>query len=106
MNDDFINAFIEVNYLILNKIKIDFSLSGVTCISLIIKLDKIIWANIGKTLDILARFQGGCYNTVNCIEHRIHIIFANIFFAKLAKIGKNNMYTNINFNDDNFIFFN
>jgi serine/threonine protein phosphatase PrpC len=64
-NDDLINAFIETNDLLLNKTKIDCSLSGATCTSLIITLDKIICANIGNTRAILARFENGCYNTVN-----------------------------------------
>ena len=64
-NDDLTNAFIETNDLLLNKTKIDCSLSGATCTSLIITLDKIICANIGNTRAILARFENGCYNTVN-----------------------------------------
>ena len=64
-NDDLINAFIETNDLLLNKTKIDCSLSGATCTSLIITLDKIICANIGNTRAILARYENGCYNTVN-----------------------------------------
>ncbi len=41
------------------------------------------------------------------IYNRIHI-FCKYFFCQIGIkiIGKNNIYTNINFNDDNIIFFN
>ena len=64
-NEELINAFIETNNTLINKTKIDCSLSGTTCTSLIITLDKIICANIGNTRAILAKFEKGCYNTVN-----------------------------------------
>ena len=63
--EELINAFIDTNNSLINKTKIDCSLSGTTCTSLIITLDKIICANIGDTRAILARFENGCYNTVN-----------------------------------------
>ena len=64
-NEDIIKAFIDTNNSLINKTKIDCSLSGATCTSLIITLDKIISANIGDTRAILAKFENGCYNTVN-----------------------------------------
>ena len=64
-DEELINAFIETNNSLINKTKIDCSLSGTTCTSLIITLDKIICANIGNTRAILAKFENGCYNTVN-----------------------------------------
>ena len=64
-NEDIIKAFIDTNNSLINKTKIDCSLSGTTCTSLIITLDKIISANIGDTRAILAKFENGCYNTVN-----------------------------------------
>ena len=63
--EELIKAFINTNNSLTNNTKIDCSLSGTTCTSLIITLDKIICANIGDTRAILAKFENGCYNTVN-----------------------------------------
>ena len=63
--EELVNAFIDTNNSLINKTKIDCSLSGATCTSLIITLDKIICANIGDTRAILAKFENGCYNTFN-----------------------------------------
>ena len=65
--ENIIKAFIDVNNILIdiNKTKIDCSLSGCTCTSLIISLEKIICANIGNTRAILARYQNGCYNSIN-----------------------------------------
>ena len=63
--EELTKAFIDTNESLINKTKIDCSLSGATCTSLIITLDKIICANIGNTRAILARFENGCYNSVN-----------------------------------------
>ena len=63
--EELIKAFINTNNSLTNNTKIDCSLSGATCTSLIITLDKIICANIGDTRAILAKFENGCYNTVN-----------------------------------------
>ena len=63
--EELTKAFIDTNDSLLNKTKIDCSLSGATCTSLIITLDRIICANIGNTRAILARFENGCYNPVN-----------------------------------------
>ena len=64
-NEDLFKAFNDTNNSLVNKTKIDYSLSGTTCTSLIISLDKIICANIGDTRANLAKFENGCYNTVN-----------------------------------------
>ena len=63
--EDLIKAFIDTNNSLINNTKIDCSLSGTTCTSLIITLDKIICANIGNTRAILGKFENGCYNSVN-----------------------------------------
>ena len=63
--EELIKAFIDTNNSLINNSKIDCSLSGTTCTSLIITLDKITCANIGNTRAILAKFENGCYNTVN-----------------------------------------
>jgi serine/threonine protein phosphatase PrpC len=63
--EELTRAFIDTNESLINKTKIDCSLSGATCTTLIITLDKIICANIGNTRAILAKFENGCYNSVN-----------------------------------------
>ena len=63
--EELIQAFIDTNNSLINKTKIDCSLSGTTCTSLIITLDKIICANIGNTRAILAKYENGYYNTIN-----------------------------------------
>ena len=60
-----VKAFIDINNSLVNNTKIDCSLSGTTCTSLIISLDKIICSNIGNTRAILARYENGYYNTIN-----------------------------------------
>ena len=63
--EELVKAFIDTNNSLINNTKIDCSLSGTTCTSIIITLDKIICANIGNTRAILAKFENGCYNTIN-----------------------------------------
>ena len=63
--DNLIQAYIDINNSLINNKKIDCSLSGTTCTSLIISLEKIICANIGNTRAILARYENGYYNTIN-----------------------------------------
>ena len=64
-DEDLIQAFIDTNNSLITNTKIDCSLSGTTCTSLIITLDKIICANIGNTRAILAKYENGYYNTIN-----------------------------------------
>ena len=63
--ENLIQAYIDINNSLINNKKIDCSLSGTTCTSLIISLEKIICANIGNTRAILARYENGYYNTIN-----------------------------------------
>ena len=63
--ENIIKTFIELNNSLINNTKIDCSLSGTTCTSLIISLDKIICSNIGNTRAILARYENGYYTTIN-----------------------------------------
>ena len=63
--ENLVKAFIDINNSLINNTKIDCSLSGTTCTSLIISLDKIICSNIGNTRAILARYENGYYNTIN-----------------------------------------
>ena len=66
-NNEIINAFLQMNNKIINENNkvFDCSLSGASCISLIISLDKIISANLGDNKAILARYENGLYNYVN-----------------------------------------
>ena len=63
--ENLIKAFIDLNNSLINNTKIDCSLSGTTCTSLIISLDKIICSNIGNTRAIIARYENGYYNAIN-----------------------------------------
>ena len=62
-----INSYIEMNKQIINENNktFDCSLSGSSCISLIISLEKIISANLGDNKAILARYENGLYNFIN-----------------------------------------
>lgn len=60
-----INGFKLVNNSLVSKSKIDCSMSGSTCISLVISLDKIICANLGDSRAVLARYENGVYNAFN-----------------------------------------
>ena len=62
--ENIIQIFKDLNKALISRSKIDCSLSGTTCTSLIISLEKIICANIGNTRAILARHENGCYNTI------------------------------------------
>ena len=68
-----INSYLQMNkeIIIQNNKKFDCSLSGASCISLIVSLDKIISANLGDNKAILARYENGLYNFINLNrEHR------------------------------------
>ena len=66
INDDSIkNAYLTVHNSLQNDNKIDSSLSGTTCISIIVSLNKVICANVGDSRAILARYENGIYNATN-----------------------------------------
>ena len=58
-------AILSANKSLIDESKIDCSLSGTTCCSLIISPDKIISANVGNTRAVLARYENGQYNAIN-----------------------------------------
>ena len=58
------NGFIKCNNALTTSTDIDCTLSGSTCVSLFISLDKIICANIGDSRAVLARYENGNYNTI------------------------------------------
>ena len=59
-------AFLTIQKSLLNEnTKIDISLSGTTCTSVIISPEKIICTNIGDSRAILARYENGAYNVIN-----------------------------------------
>lgn len=66
-NDESIkNAYLKIqNQLQNEKNKIDSTLSGTTCISIIISQNKVICANVGDSRAILARYENGIYNSIN-----------------------------------------
>jgi serine/threonine protein phosphatase PrpC len=65
--NEIINSYLQINKEILkqNNKAFDCSLSGASCISLIISLEKIISANLGDNKAILARYENDLYNYVN-----------------------------------------
>ena len=66
-DNDIINTYLQMNKHIIsenNKI-FDCSLSGASCISLIVTLEKIISINLGDNKAVLARHENGLYNFVN-----------------------------------------
>ena len=67
ISDDSIkNAYLKIHDTLLHeKNKIDSSLSGTTCTSIIISQNKIICSNVGDSRAILARYENGIYNSIN-----------------------------------------
>ena len=63
--ENIIKAFLSTNKSLIEESKIDCSLSGSTCSSLIIAPNKIISANLGNSRGVLARFENGQYNAIN-----------------------------------------
>ena len=60
------NAYLKIHNILQNeKNKIDSTLSGTTCTSIIISQNKVICANVGDSRAILARYENGIYNSVN-----------------------------------------
>jgi len=64
-NENIKNAFLSTNKSLIEESKIDCSLSGSTCSSLIISQDKLISANVGDSRAVLARYENGQYNAIN-----------------------------------------
>ena len=65
-NESIKSAFIQTqNSLLSENTKIDSSLSGTTCTSVIISQDKIIIANLGDSRAIISLYESGIYNTIN-----------------------------------------
>ena len=71
--NDIIDAFLDTNKHIINENNkiFDCSLSGASCITLIISMDKIISINLGDNKAVLARYENGLYNFINL--NREHI---------------------------------
>jgi serine/threonine protein phosphatase PrpC len=64
-NENIKKAFLSTNKSLIEESKIDCSLSGSTCSSLIIFQDKLISANVGDSRAVLARYENGQYNAIN-----------------------------------------
>ena len=58
-------AFFLTQKNLIENSKIDCTLSGSTCNSLLISTDKIICANLGDCRAVLARYENGQYNAIN-----------------------------------------
>ena len=60
------NAYLRIHDKLQHeKNKIDSSLSGTTCTSIIISQNKVICANVGDSRAILARYENGIYNSIS-----------------------------------------
>ena len=73
-NDEFIkSAFLKIQKSLLTEnLKIDSSLSGTTCVSVILSLEKIIGINLGDSRAVLARYENGVYNAINLTrDHKL-----------------------------------
>ena len=64
-DESIISSFISTNNSLINNSKIDCSLSGSTCTTLIINLEKIICANLGDSRAVLAKQENGMYTAIN-----------------------------------------
>ena len=74
INDESIKSTIVSTQksLLKENTKIDSTLSGSTCTSVIISTQKIICVNLGNSLAILARYENGRYNVLNLSrEHKL-----------------------------------
>ncbi len=58
-------AILSANKSLIEESKIDCSLSGSTCNTLLIYPEKLICANVGDTRAVLARYENGQYNAIN-----------------------------------------
>ena len=69
-----ISSFISLNQNIVQNSKIDCSLSGSTCTSIILNQEKIISLNLGDSRTVLARNENGKYIAVNLsTDHKPNI---------------------------------
>ena len=64
-NNEITKAFYQTQKNLIENSKIDCTLSGSTCNSLIISTNKIICANLGDCRAVLARYENGQYNAIN-----------------------------------------
>ena len=64
MNSLITKSFISFNNELIFQKDIDCSLSGSTCIALIIFQDKLICTNVGDSRAVLSRFENGSYSTL------------------------------------------
>ena len=66
-DNSIIHSYLQMNKKIINENNklFDCSLSGASCISLIISLGKLISTNLGDNKAILARYENGLYNFIN-----------------------------------------
>ena len=60
------NAYLSIHSSLQNdNSKIDSTLSGTTCTSIIVSQNKVICANVGDSRAILSRYENGVYNSIN-----------------------------------------
>jgi serine/threonine protein phosphatase PrpC len=64
-------AFLSANKSLIEESKIDCSLSGTTCTSLILSSNKVISANVGNSRAVLARYENGQYHAINLTRDHV-----------------------------------
>ena len=64
-DEDIKKAYLSIHNSLQNENKIDSSLSGTTCTSILVSLNKVICANVGDSRAVLARYENGTYNATN-----------------------------------------
>ena len=69
-----ISSYNALNQNLVENTKIDCSLSGTTCTSIILNPEKIISINLGDSRSVLAKYDNGIYNAINLtIDHKPNV---------------------------------
>jgi serine/threonine protein phosphatase PrpC len=59
------NAYLTIHNYLQKEKKMDSTLSGTTCTSILVSPNKVICANVGDSRAILSRYENGIYNSIN-----------------------------------------
>ena len=59
------NAYLTINNCLQKENKMDSTLSGTTCTSILVFPNRVICANVGDSRAILSRYENGIYNSIN-----------------------------------------
>ena len=59
------NAYLTIHNDLQKENKIDSTLSGTTCTSILVSQNRVICSNVGDSRAILSRYENGIYNSIN-----------------------------------------